>query len=150
MSTLSDKAAEKFLSGCNCAQAVILPFCEEMNMDSFTAWNVACGFGAGIAKRQEVCGAVTGGVMVLGMMLGTKGAHDRTVVDDAYAKCDEFMSRFEAVHGSYSCLQLLQGHDLSTEEGRQAVKDLDLRKQTCLRCVQTAVEILEEMLEDLH
>lgn len=149
MSVLSEQAVEQFLSGDNCAQAVIWPFCDEINLDSFTARNIACGFGAGIAKRQETCGAVAGGVMVLGMLLGTRGAHDRTTTEETYAKADEFMSRFEAVHGSCNCLQLLDGHELTTEEGRQAVKDLDLRNKTCRACVQTAVEILEEMIKDL-
>jgi len=149
MSTLSDKAVEKFLSGDNCAQAVVWPFCDEINLDSFTARNIACGFGAGIAKRQETCGAVTGGIMVLGMLLGTRGAHDRSVTEETYAKADEFMSRFEAIHGSCNCRQLLDGCDLNTEEGREKVKDLDLRNKTCKVCVQSAVEILEHMIQDL-
>ena len=149
MSTLSDKATEKFLSGYNCAQAVVWPFCSEINLDSFTARNIACGFGAGIAKRQEVCGAVTGGIMVLGMLLGTRGAHDRSTTEDTYAMSREFMSRFEDMHGSCNCLQLLDGYDLNTDEGKKTVEDLDLRNVTCKRCVQTAVEILEEMIKDL-
>ena len=149
MSTLSDKATEKFLSGYNCAQAVVWPFCDEINLDSFTARNIACGFGAGIAKRQETCGAVSGGIMVLGMLLGTRGAHDRSVTEETYAKADEFMSGFEAIHGSCNCLQLLDGYDLNTNEGRKTIEDLDLRNVTCKRCVQTAVEILEEMIIDM-
>ena len=149
MSTLSDKATEKFLSGYNCAQAVVWPFCDDINLDSFTARNIACGFGAGIAKRQETCGAVTGGIMVLGMLLGTRGAHDRSVTEETYAKADEFMSRFEAIHGSCNCLQLLDGCDLNTEEGRKTIEDLDLRNKTCKVCVQTAVEILEEIIIDM-
>ena len=149
MSILSDIAVEKFLSGFNCAQAVVWPFCDEINLDSFTAKNITCGFGAGIAKRQEVCGTVTGGIMVLGMLIGTMGADDRSTTEETYAKADEFISRFEAIHGSYNCRQLLQGCDLSTEAGRQTVKELDLRNVTCKACVQTVAEILEEMVRDL-
>jgi C_GCAxxG_C_C family probable redox protein len=148
MSKLSDKAVEAFLSGDNCAQSVVLPFCDEINLDPSTARNIACGFGAGMAKRQEVCGAVSGAVMVLGMMLGTRGSHDRTTVEETYTKADEFMARFEAVHNTDNCLQLLQGHDLTTEEGRAAIKELDLRNKVCKACVQTSVEILEEMIAE--
>ncbi len=49
------------------------------------------------------------------------------------------------MHGSSNCLQLLDGCDINTEEGRKTMKDLDLRNVTCKACVQTAVEILEEM-----
>ena len=149
MDTRTERAAEKFVSGYNCAQAVVWPFCDEIHLDPDTALRIACGFGAGMGKRQEVCGAVTGGIMVLGMMLGEGEDQGRSVTEETYAKSAEFMSRFEAEHGSYNCLQLLQGHDINTEEGRKTVKDLDLRNQTCKACVQTAVEILEKMINDL-
>jgi len=149
MSTLSDMAAEKFLSGLNCAQAVVWPFCNDINLDSFTARNIACGFGAGISKRQETCGAVTGGIMVIGMLLGIRGAQDRSTTEDTYEMCNEFMRRFEEIHGSCKCRKLLGGCDLNTEEGRRTMKKLDLRNKTCKVCVQSAVEILEKMIHEL-
>jgi len=149
MSTLSDMAVEKFLSGYNCAQAVIWPFCDEINLDSFTARNVACGFGAGISKRQEICGAVSGGIMVLGMLIGTRGSHDRSTTEETYAMSEEFMSRFESVHGTCQCRQLLDGCDLKTDEGRARMKELDLRNKTCKACVQSAVEILEQLIHEI-
>jgi C_GCAxxG_C_C family probable redox protein len=149
MSILSDQAAEKFVSGFNCAQAAIWPFCDEINLDSFTARNIACGFGAGIAKHQDTCGAVTGGIMVIGMLVGTKGAQDRSTTEETYAMSNEFMARFEAAHGSCNCKQLLDGCDLGTEEGCQQVKDRDLRNKTCKVCVQSAVEILEQMMKEM-
>ncbi|MDP6633616.1 MAG: C-GCAxxG-C-C family protein [Phycisphaerae bacterium] len=149
MSALSDMATEKFVSGYNCAQAVVWPFCDEINLDSFTARNIACGFGAGISKRQETCGAVTGGIMVLGMLLGTRGAHDRSTTEETYAMSDEFISRFEEAHGSCNCRELLGGCDLNTEEGREQMKELDLRNKTCKVCVNSAVEILEQIISNL-
>ncbi|MDP6046271.1 MAG: C-GCAxxG-C-C family protein [Phycisphaerae bacterium] len=149
MSVLSEQAVEKFLSGFNCAQAVVWPFCDEINLDSFTARNIACGFGAGIAKRQETCGAVTGGIMVLGMLIGTRGAHDRSTTEETYAMSEEFMNRFEQAHGSCNCRQLLDGLEFSTEEGREKIKELDLRNKTCKPCVNNAVEILEQMIGEM-
>ena len=149
MSKLSDTAVEKFLAGSNCAQSVIIPFCDQIGMAEQTARDVACGFGAGVARRQEICGAVSGGVMVIGMMLGKDADQDRSVVNETYTKSDEFIARFEAVHNTDNCLQLLGGHDLTTEEGRAAIKELDLRNKVCLQCVKTSVEILEEMTKEL-
>jgi len=149
MGTLSERAAEKFVSGYNCAQAVVWPFCDEIGLDPDTARNIACGFGAGIAKRQEVCGAVTGGIMVLGMKLGEDKNQGRSVTEETYARGEEFISRFEAVRGSSNCRQLLDGCDITTEQGRETFAELDLRNQACKACVQTAVEILEEMIKDM-
>jgi len=142
-------AVEKFVAGFNCAQAVVWPFCDEINLDSFTARNITCGFGAGIAKRQETCGAVTGGIMVLGMLIGTRGAHDRSTTEETYALSNEFISRFEQAQGSCNCRTLLDGCDLCTEEGQAEVKERDLRNKTCSTCVGKAVEILEKMIDEL-
>jgi len=149
MDTRTERAAEKFVSGYNCAQAVIWSFCDEIGLEANTGLRIACGFGGGVAKRQEICGAVTGGIMVLGMILGEGDQQDRSATEETYAKSEEFISRFEAARGSSNCLELLDGCDLNTEEGRKTVKDLDLRNVTCKACVQTAVEILEDMIENM-
>ena len=149
MDTLSERAAEKFVSGYNCAQAVIWSFCDDIGLEADTALRIACGFGGGVAKRQEVCGAVTGGIMVLGMILGEGDQQDRSVTEETYARGEEFISRFEAARGSSNCRQLLDGCDITTEQGRETFAELDLRNQACKACVQTAVEIIEEMIKDV-
>lgn len=147
MKTRKDKTTEMFLSGYNCAQAVLWAFAEEGRLDSETALKIACGFGAGMARRQEVCGAVTGGIMVLGLRHGRGAQQDRTATEETYARTQELMRRFEAQHGTCNCRQLLGGCDLATEEGRQMVKERDLLNRICKGCVQTVVGILEDMKE---
>ena len=149
MSTRSDRATEKFLSGYNCAQSVLWSFSEDVRLDPEIALKIACGFGAGMGRRQEVCGAVTGGIMVLGLMHGRGARQDRTATEKTYAQTQELMRRFEARHGTFNCRQLLDGCDLATEEGRKAVQDRDLLNRTCKVCVQTVVGILEEMTKDM-
>ncbi|MCL2797413.1 MAG: C-GCAxxG-C-C family protein, partial [Firmicutes bacterium] len=56
----ASKAVELFNSGCNCAQAVFSVYCDELEIDKETALKIAHGFGAGMGRLQEVCGAVTG------------------------------------------------------------------------------------------
>ena len=53
-------AEEKFGGGYNCAQSVLFSFCEELGLDADTALKIACGFGAGMGRKGEVCGAVSG------------------------------------------------------------------------------------------
>ena len=50
----------------NCAQAVIVPFAKDAGMTDEAAYNVAANFGAGM-KMASICGAITGGLMVLGL-----------------------------------------------------------------------------------
>ena len=66
MGTKNETAIQKFTSGYNCAQAILYSFKDEINIDGDTALKMACGFGAGMGRKGEVCGAVTGGIIVIG------------------------------------------------------------------------------------
>jgi C_GCAxxG_C_C family probable redox protein len=74
MSTRTDIATTRFLSGYNCAQAVLDAFRDEASLDEDLALKMATGLGAGMGRKQEVCGAVTGGVLVLGLRHGRGSA----------------------------------------------------------------------------
>ena len=73
MKTRSAVARQKFLAGYNCAQAVLFSFCDDLGFDKDTALRLACGFGAGMARKQEVCGAVAGGILPRCRLSGVKG-----------------------------------------------------------------------------
>jgi len=146
MKTKSDAAAERFVSGYNCAQSVLWAFSGELRLDPETALKIATGLGAGMGRRQETCGAVTGGIMALGLKYGRGEGQDRTATEETYAKTRDLMRRFEAKHGTSNCRQLLGGCDLMTDEGRKAMKDRNLHETTCKPCVQTVVSILEDLL----
>lgn len=70
MNARRDVAVQKLLAGYNCAQAVLYAFCEDLGFDRDAALRLACGFGAGMARKQEVCGAVSGGIITLGLRHG--------------------------------------------------------------------------------
>ena len=75
----SIKAGELFLGGCNCAQSVFLAFTDVTGMDRKTAAKLSAPFGGGMGRMREVCGAVSGMLMVLGTLYG----YDETVESDA-------------------------------------------------------------------
>ncbi|HDP25792.1 MAG TPA: C_GCAxxG_C_C family protein [Deltaproteobacteria bacterium] len=143
MSIKSDRAVQKFLGGYSCAQSVFSSFCDDLHIDENTALKLACGFGAGMGMKEEVCGAVTGGILVLGAAYG-RGTHDdRKATEKTYAKTRELMERFSEKHGTIICRRLLGGCELMTEEGQRQFKEKDLLNKVCAPCVQTVVEILE-------
>jgi C_GCAxxG_C_C family probable redox protein len=148
MKTKSEVAVEKFLAGYNCAQSVLYACGPELGLDGETALKVATGLGAGMGLRGEVCGALTGGILALGLKYGRGGQQDRSATEQTYRKTQELMARFEQRHGACACRVLLDGCDLRTEEGRQHFKERDLLHKTCVRCVQTVVEELAEMVEE--
>ena len=147
MKTKIDAAVEKFLSGYNCAQAVLYAYGPDLGLDAETALKVATGLGAGMGRRGEVCGAVTGGILALGLKYGRGAQQDRSATEQTYQKIQELMARFERRHGSCQCRVLLEGCDLRTPEGQRHFKEHDLLHKTCLGCVQTVVEELAAILE---
>ena len=84
MKTRNDIALEKFLAGYNCAQAVLFSFCDDLGFDKDAALRLACGFGAGMARKQEVCGAVTGGILAIGLKHGRGEGQNRTPTEATY------------------------------------------------------------------
>lgn len=138
-------AQEKFLTGYNCAQAVLYAACDQLHVDKDIALKMACGFGAGMGREQEVCGAVSGGILAIGLKHGRGEGETRSKTDDTYARVRAFMDAFRDRHGSVVCRELL-GCDLRTPEGQRYFKDNDLIRQTCARCVQTATELMRSHL----
>ena len=66
----SYKAGELFLTGANCSQAVVLAFDDLTGLDRDTALKISSAFGGGMGRMREVCGAVSGMFMVLGLLYG--------------------------------------------------------------------------------
>ena len=137
MKTKTDLAVEKFLAGYNCAQSVLYAFCDDLGLDKDTALKLACGFGAGMARKQEVCGAVTGGILAIGLKHGRGEGQDRVPTEETYQKVRELMSRFETAHESCIC---------RAPNGQQHFKENDLLNKTCKGCVKSVVQTLEEIL----
>lgn len=146
MKTRSDIAEAKMLEGYNCAQAVLYAFCEDLGFDPNTALKFATGFGAGMARKQEVCGAVSGGILALGLKFGRGEGQGKTVTEETYRRVRDLMARFESEHGSCMCKDLLEGRDLNTDEGQQSFKEHDCLHKTCVCCVRTVVKAVEELL----
>jgi len=71
---MKEKAADIFNGGHNCAQAVLGAFCEEYGLDTDTALRIARGLGSGV-RNAEICGAVSGAVLVIGLKYG----HDKAL-----------------------------------------------------------------------
>ncbi len=141
----AEKAVNYFAQRYNCSQSVLLAFAEELGLEKESALKISSGFGGGIARMQVSCGAVTGGVMVLGLRQGNTRPEDTETKEKNYELIRLFAERFRKELGSLNCRELL-GFDLNTEEGRQSIKDNNLTEKVCRQCVRCAAQLLEEML----
>ena len=109
----------------NCTQAVVMPFSELLGIDEETAFRLGSNFGSGM-RTGSVCGAITGGLMVLGM-LGK----------DKPSDASGFIRRIRDNHeGMTMCADLLR---VNAQRGGN-------KKEHCDGMVYESVEILEELL----
>lgn len=145
LNSRGDAAVALMAAGGNCAQAVLLAFAADLGLEEETALRIAAGFGAGLGRNQEVCGAVTGGVLAIGLKHGAAGVDDPRAKEPVYRLTRELMARFRARFGSCLCRELLRV-DLLTAEGQQRYKERGLGERVCRPCVRGAVGILEEIL----
>lgn len=145
MSERSEKAVACF-EDFNCAQSVIATCGPELGLDRESALRVAGGFGGGMGRLGEVCGAVSGAFMVIGLKHGKSCPEDdeNETKAKAYALVHEFADRFRARHESILCRELL-GCDIGTPDGQAQAREKGVFNDLCPRLVQSAVEILEQM-----
>jgi C_GCAxxG_C_C family probable redox protein len=114
-------------------------------LDPDTAKKTACGFGAGISKTGNICGAVSGAVMVIGLKYGKVQASDEAATEKTRALSRQFIREFIKKNGSVNCTDLL-GYDLSDPAAYTAAKESGLFVTKCPVLVRDAADILERIL----
>lgn len=140
MSEKQKRAVELFDEGFNCAQSVIAPFAGELGVDVSTALRMAGGFGHGL-RTGEVCGAISGAAMVLGMRDGTDEPGDLAAKNACNAQTLELMRTLTAKLGSCQCRVLIQDEALTA---RGSLTCPGCTRRACAAVIETAVEALEE------
>jgi C_GCAxxG_C_C family probable redox protein len=140
-----EKAASCFSEGFMCSQAVLSAYAGQFGMDRETALKVSAAFGGGMGRMGEICGAVTGAFMVIGLKYGRTQVADTKSHEKTNRLVKEFVGRFKSLNGSIVCRELL-GCDLSTPDGLKTFVDKKLRDTLCNKFVRDAAEIVEQLL----
>jgi len=139
-----EEALSTFGKGFNCCQSVLSAYARDFGLSDETALRLAGTFGGGIAGSGETCGAVTGGLMVIGLRQGIIDPQDPKSKERSREQGRRFMEGFASVFGSTKCRDLL-GCDPGTTEGMERALALGLFKNLCPTFVGRATELLEEM-----
>lgn len=137
------------MAGANCAQAVCGAFAGECGISETQALVISSGFGGGVGRLREVCGAVSGMVLVLDMIYGSGELGDKSVKDGHYARVQSVANAFKAACGSIVCRELL-GLDKKapTPAESEARTPEYYKKRPCADMVALAAEILEKYLAE--
>ncbi len=139
-------AEELFRSGCNCSQAVVAAFEDVTGFDRETSMKVASALGGGMCRMREVCGAVSGAMLVLGMACGDGADTDHAKKADLYKTGQEFAERFKAEMGSIVCRELLRLPDGKSEAVPEARTDAYYKTRPCAEIVRIAAEELQKVI----
>lgn len=138
-------ALNSFQSGYNCAQSVILAYQEELGFDKNQAIGMSVGFGGGMGRLQEKCGAVTGAFLVIGMYSAKMHQDNLSRKNSSYAMIQQFDEKFKSIHQTTQCRELLNC-DLRTDEGHSFAVENKLFEKICQKCIADALRIVDELI----
>ena len=142
----SDYAVDLFVEGYNCAQAVAAAFGDLTGLDEKTAARMASCFGGGMGRMREVCGAVSGMLMVAGILYGYDDPKATTEKRELYAQVQAMAGQFREELGSIVCRDLLKNPPSDpnpTPRTEQFYKD-----RPCARMVAPAARIMDAFIEE--
>lgn len=145
MSGKAEEAGGYFRQGYNCCQAVVLAFAEEAGLTAKEAALLGSSFGGGMGRLREVCGTVSGMLMVAGLLKGYVSPKDREGKTTHYALVQKLADEFRKKNGSIVCRELLgiEGRSPHVPEART---DAYYRKRPCGELVECAADILAQEL----
>lgn len=137
--TKGEMAEKYFKEGYNCTQAVFGAFVEETGMDFDQAMIYSCGFGGGVGRMREVCGAVSGMVMVISILYGSSNPKEK---NDIYKRVQEVCNEFKEQNGTIVCKELLG------LVKREPTTDTEkpYKKTPCIELVRQSATIVENYI----
>jgi C_GCAxxG_C_C family probable redox protein len=138
-----ERAVKRFDEGYNCAQSVLLAMSEHWGIESDIIPKIATGFGSGIGRCGSVCGALTGGVMSIGIKYGADEPSPEKR-QNCYELALRLYRLFEQQHGSVLCRELI-GYDLSDSEGLKSARKAKVFEEKCPIFVRTVVNVLVDL-----
>ncbi|MGD0172749.1 MAG: C-GCAxxG-C-C family protein [Halobacteriota archaeon] len=129
--------------GFGCSQIVFSAFAPDLGIDRDTALRLSQGFVGGMSQTDNICGALSGGIMVIGLRYASPRADDIEAKGKTVAAVNEFLQEFKKLHGSINCTDLL-GYNLSDlQERAEGKKNIPMR---CPPLVLDAVKLVEKLV----
>ena len=138
------QAAKLFTEGYNCAQAVIMVFADVIGMDEKLCARLSSSFGGGMGRQREVCGAVSGMLMVAGLLYGYDGPEEGQIKKEHYERVQQLCGQFREEAGSIVCREILKNPPSDPSPTPRTAEFYQQRP--CARMVTLAVRIMEQYI----
>ncbi len=140
LSKYSERAVELFVEGKNCSQAVFAAFATDLGLTEDMALAISAGLGGGVGRMREVCGAISGASMVVGLK------YPQLDKGEVYEKVRQISDEFKKTNPSIVCKELLglsKPENSSVPEARTAEY---YKKRPCVKIVEDAAKATEKIL----
>ena len=144
----AQKAENFFKSGYTCAQSVLLAFEDLTHIDSGTAFAMAAPFGGGVARMRDLCGAVSGMLMVAGILYAPKRPMNHEEKTNFYKLCQSLVQTFREKNASIVCRELLGETGTSITYIPEERTEEYYQKRPCVGCVQDCAQIFETFMKE--
>ena len=141
-----EKAAQLFLQGYNCAQAMMVAYCDVTGLTPEFAARMASSFGGGMGRMREVCGAVSGMLMVAGLLYGYEIPGDDVSKKAHYHLVQHLAGKFREEAGSIVCREILKNPPSDPNPTPRTAEFYAQRP--CARMLILAAEILDEYMAE--
>ena len=141
-----DRAVALFKEGYSCSQAVAMAFCDVTGLDAKLTARMASSFGGGMGRMREVCGAVSGMLMVAGLLYGYDDAADTAGKRELYAQVQAMAGQFREEMGSIICRDLLGNPPADPNPTLRTAKFY--QERPCARMVAAAAGIMEDFIRE--
>ena len=142
----STYAAQLFVGGYNCAQAVAVAFSDVTGLDEKFSAKIASSFGGGMGRMREVCGAVSGMLFVAGTLYGYDGPDEGDSKMAHYALVQDLAGKFREQAGSIVCREILENPPSDPKPTPRTEEFYTNRP--CARLVVLAAQILDEYIAE--
>ena len=140
MSKYSDRAVELFMEGKNCSQAVFVAFATDLGLTEEMALSISIGLGGGVGRMREVCGAVSGSAMVVGLKYPE---YDKAQV---YELVRQIADEFKKTNHSIVCKELLGLANPEKSSVPEPRTQEYYQKRPCVKIVEDAALATEKIL----
>ena len=140
------KAAELFLKGYNCAQAITVAFSDVTGLSEAYSARLISSFGGGMGRLREVCGAVSGMLLVAGLLYGYETPGDDRVKKEHYARVQYLAGQFREQVGSIVCREILKNPPSDPNPTPRTAEFY--AKRPCTRLVMLAARILDRYIAE--
>ncbi|MBQ0037017.1 MAG: C_GCAxxG_C_C family protein [Firmicutes bacterium] len=144
----SELAVKYFVEGHNCSQAIVLAFADLLDIEASQLSKLAGGFGGGIGRLREVCGAFSGAVIVLDMLYGYDNYSNDEDKKEQYSRIQEIGLQFEKDKGSLICRDLM-GLNVKHSDSAPTPRTKDFyQNRPCPNIIAYVAKLLEDYINN--